>query len=248
MNLRAHLAMASLLVAASVASVPAVFDAAPAASQQAGALPTRFDSPFEPQHINPDIAVISPTPGFEHGRYDIQMTLGETTLHDPSRRFARNYVGEFVLQALKLPTDDFARLAGNSFAGIADGSSASWIEFRQVRAEPGQEPFAQQYPVVVKSLRFGPAHRHVVYMELVFAVDFGVVGPPTPWSKRAAISPYQHAAMGSNPGYLPEDWDAFRTLVQETRAAWSKATYETNVRVLLNHQYRSSSGMNTHER
>jgi len=143
MNLRAHLAMASLLVAASVVSVPAVFDAAHAASQQLDALPTRFDSPFEPQHINPDIAVISPTPGFEQGRYDIRMTLGETTLYDPSGRFARNYVGEFVLQALELPTDDFARLAGKSFSDIADDSSASWIEFRQVRVEPGQEPFAQ---------------------------------------------------------------------------------------------------------
>lgn len=231
-----------------VAFAPVPLRDAAAAREQREPLPTRFDSPFEPQHIDPNLAVIAPTTGFEQGRYDIRMTLSETTLYDPSRRFTRNYAGDFVLQALKLPTDDFEQLAGKSFAEMTDDSSWSFIEFRQVRGEPGQEPYAQQYPVAIKSLRFGPSRRHVVYLEIFFVVDFGAVGPPTPWSKRAAISPYQLAVMGSNPGYPPEAWESFRRLVQETRLAWSKARYETNVRVLLNHEYQSSSGMNTHER
>jgi len=62
------------------------------------------------------------------------------------------------------------------------------------------------------------------------------------------MSPYQLAAMGSNPGYPQEEWNAFRNLVEQARLAWSTARYETSVRVLLNHEYQSSSGMNTHER
>ena len=229
-------------------SVP--FRASGQAVRRAQELPKSFDSPFAPQNISPDIAVISPTPGYEQGRYDVRMSLLETTPHDAPEKQTRNYVGDFVLQALKLPTDDFARLAGKSFPTVTDDSSSSWIEFRQKPAagETLQQPFEQQYAVLVKSVRFGPHHRYVVYMELVFQVDFSVAGPPNPWAKRAAISPYFLAASPANPGYPQEEWDAFRKLVQETRVLWSKANYTTNVRVLLNHEYQSSSGMNTHER
>jgi hypothetical protein len=233
-----------------LAFTPVLFQASGQTERQREALPKSFDSPFAPQNINPDIAVISPTPGFEHGRYDVRMGLSETTLYDQSSKPTRNYVGDFVLQSVKLPTDDFAQLAGKYFPDITDDLSSSWIEFRQIPAggEVVQRPFEQQYPVLIKSVRFGPHHRYVVFVELAFEVDFSVAGPPSPWAKRAAISPYHLAASPDNPGYPQEDWNAFRKLVQETRLLWSKAKYATNVRVLLNHEYQSSSGMNTHER
>lgn len=233
-----------------LAFTPRLFRASGQTERQSKDLPKSFDSPFAPQNINPDIAVISPTPGFEHGRYDVRMNLSETTLHDQSSKPTRNYGGEFVLQSVKLPTDDFARLAGRSFLSMTDDSSSSWIEFRQtpVGGESVQQPFEQQYPVLIKSVRFGAHHRYVVFMELAFEVDFSAAGPPNPWAKRAAISPYHLAASPDNPGYPQEDWNAFRKLVQETRLLWSKARYTTNVRVLLNHEYQSSSNMNTHER
>jgi len=234
-----------------LALTPVLFRAAGQPARQKEDLPKGFDSPFAPQNIDPSLAVISPSPGYEHGRYDVRMSLSETTLYDQSGKPTRNYEGDFVLQAVKLPTDDFAGLAGKSFQNITDGSSSVWIEFRQtpIGDELVRQPFEQRYPVVVKSLRFGPHHRYVVYMELVFDVDFSEAGPPSPWAKRAAIDPYHLAALlPDNPGYPQEEWNAFRKLVQETRALWSKAKYTTNVRVLLNHEYQSSSGMNTHAR
>ena len=239
-----------LLPICMLAFTPALFQASGQTERPRETLPKSFDSPFAPQNINPDIAVISPTPGFEHGRYDVRMSLSETTLYDQSSKPTRNYVGDFVLQSVKLPSDDFARLAGKSFLNLTDDSSSSWIEFRQkpVGGEAVQQLFEQQYPVRVKSVRFGPHHRYVVYMELAFEVDFSAAGPPSPWARRAAISPYHLAAGPQNPGYPEEEWNAFRKLVQETRLLWSKAKYATNVRVLLNHEYQSSSNMNTHER
>jgi hypothetical protein len=233
-----------------LAFTPVLFPASGQTERPVQDLPRSFDSPFAPQNINPDIACISPTPGFEQGRYDVRMTLSETTLYDASSKPTRNYVGEFVLQSVKLPTDDFARLADKTFPNITDALFSSWIEFRQTPAggESIQQPFEQQYPVLVKSVRFGPHHRYVVFMELAFEVDFSAAGPPNPWAKRSALTPYQLAASPGNPGYPQEDWNAFRKLVQETRLLWSKAKYTTNVRVLLNHRYQSSSGMNTHER
>jgi hypothetical protein len=216
-----------------------------------GELPKNFDPPFAPQNIDPDIATISPSPGFEQGRYEIHISLGETTLYDRGNKPTRNYKGEFFLQSLKLPTDDFTNLAGRSFEKVADDFSSSWIEFRQYprRDEKIQTPFAQHYPVIIQSIRFGPVERHAIYMELVFEVDFSIEGPPNSWRNRAAITPYNLALqqMG-NPGYPEEEWKSFCALVKETHSIWGKAKYSTNVRVLLNHCYQSSSNMNTQER
>jgi len=216
-----------------------------------GQLPKNFDPPFAPQNIDPDTATISPSPGFEQGRYEIHISLSETTLYDRASKPTRNYKGEFILQSLKLPTDDFTNLAGRSFEKVADDFSSSWIEFRQSprRDEKIQPPFAQRYPVIIKSVRFGPVERHAVYMELVFQVDFSIGGPPNPWGNRAAMTPYHLALQqAGNPGYPEEEWKSFCALVKETQAQWGKAKYITNVRVLLNHRYQSSSNMNTHER
>jgi hypothetical protein len=216
-----------------------------------GQLPKTFDPPFAPQNIAPDMATISPSPGFEQGLYEIYISLGETTLNDRGNKPTRNYKGEFILQSLKLPTDDFKNLIGKSFEKVADDFSSSWIEFRQYPRgeEKIQTPFAQRYPVIIKSLRFGPVERHAIYMELVFEVDFSIGGPPNPWWNRAAITPYHLALqqMG-NPGYPEEEWKSFCALVKETHSIWGKAKYSTNLRVLLNHRYQSSSNMNTQER
>jgi hypothetical protein len=216
-----------------------------------GHLPKNFDPPFAPQNIDPDTATISPSPGFEQGRYEIRISLSETTLYDRESKPTRNYKGEFILQSLKLPTDDFKNLAGRSFEQVADDFSSSWIELRQYprRDEKIQTPFAQHYPVIIKSVRFGQVQRHAIYMEVTFHVDFAAGGPPNPWWNRAAITPYHLALeqMG-NPGYPEEEWKSFCALVKETNSIWGKAKYLTNVRVLLNHRYQSSSNMNTHER
>ena len=216
-----------------------------------GQLPKNLDPPFAPQNINPDTATISQSPGFEQGRYDIHISLGETTLYDREKKPTRNYKGEFVLQSLKLPTDEFTTLAGRSFEKVADDFSSSWIEFRQSPRgdENIQTIFAQRYPVIIKSIRFGQVHRYAVYVEITFQVDFAAGGPPNPWAYQAAMDPYRFALqeMG-NPGYPEEEWKSFYALVKETHAQWSKAKYSTNIRVLLNHLYQSSSNMNTHER
>ena len=216
-----------------------------------GELPKNFDPPFASQNIDPDTATISPSPGFEQGRYEIHISLGEITLYDRESKPTRNYKGEFVLQSLKLPTDYFTKLAGRFFDMVSDDLSSSWIEFRQSprRDERIQTLFAHRYPVIIKSIRFGQVKRHVIYMEIMFQVDFAAGGPPDPWWNRAAMTPYQFALqqMG-NPGYPEEEWKSFCALVKETHAQWSKAKYSTNVRVLLNHRYQSSTNMNTHER
>jgi hypothetical protein len=49
-----------------------------------GRLPESFDPPFAPQNIDPESATISLSPGFENGRYDIHISLSETTLYDAS--------------------------------------------------------------------------------------------------------------------------------------------------------------------
>jgi hypothetical protein len=232
-----------------------IFSAASGAEDRAktlwGELPKNFDPPFAPQNIDPDTATISPSPGFEQGRYEIHISLGETTLYGRENKPTRNYTGEFILQSLKLPTDDFTNLAGRSFEKVADDFSSSWLEFRQSprRDEKIQTLFAQRYPVIIKSIRFGQVERHAVHMELVFQVDFSIGGPPNPWWNRAAMTPYQLALqkMG-NPGYPEEEWKSFCALVKETHSIWGKAKYLTNVRVLLNHRYQSSANMNTHER
>ena len=216
-----------------------------------GELPKNFDPPFAPQNIDPDTATISPSPGFEKGRYEIYISLSETTLYDRESKPARNYKGEFILQSLKLPTDDFINLAGRFFENVADDFSSSWIEFRQSprRDENIQSLLAQRYPVIIGAIRFGQVERHVVYMELAFQVDFSVGGPPNPWLNRTAITPYQLALRQlGNPGYPEEEWKSFCALVKETQALWGKAKYSTNIRVLLNHRYQSSANMNTHER
>lgn len=232
-----------------------IFSAASGADDRAktlwGELPRNFDSPFAPQNIDPDTATISPSPGFEQGRYEIHISLGETTLYNRESKPTRNYKGKFVLQSLKLPTDDFTKLAGRVFEDAADDFSSSWIEFHQSprRDENIQSLFAQRYPVIIKAIRFGQVARHVIYLELVLQVDFSIGGPPNPWWNRAAITPYQLALRHlGNPGYSEEEWKSFCELVRETQALWGKAKYSTNIRVLLNHRYRSSTNMNTHER
>ena len=216
-----------------------------------GELPKNFDPPFAPRNIDPDTATIFPSPGFEKGRYEIFISLSETTLYDRESKPTRNYKGEFVLQSLKLPTDDFTKLAGRFFEDAADDFSSSWIEFRQSprRDENIQNLFAQRYPVIIKAIRFGQVERHAVYMELVFQADFSIGGPPNPWWNRAAMTPYQLALQHlGNPGYSEEEWKSFCAVVRETQAMWGKAKYSTNIRVLLNHRYQSSTNMNAHER
>ena len=87
--------------------------------------------PFAPQHINPEMATISLSPGFEQGRYDIHISLSETTPYSGSRKPARNYGGEFILQGIKLPTDDFYKLKGREFKHAADEQSYAAVEFTQ---------------------------------------------------------------------------------------------------------------------
>jgi len=218
-----------------------------------GRLPKYFDPPFTPQHIDPELATIALSPGFEKGRYDIRISLSETTLSGDRQEFARNYRGEFILQCIQLPTDDFQRLSGKEFKNAADKLSNATIEFTQVarQGEKIQRPLGQQYPVVLQSIHFGPVHRHILYAELFFQVDFSAAGPPTPWTQMASMNPYQIARMNGDfagAGYSKEEWDSFSALVKETESLWSKARYSTNVRVLLNHLYEPSSNMNTHER
>ncbi len=216
-----------------------------------GELPKSFDFPFAPQNIDPEMATIVPSPGFEQGRYEIRISLAETTLYDRENQPTRNYKGEFVLQSLKLPTDDFTNLAGRSLEKVVDDFSSSWLEFRQPprRDENIQNVFAQRYPLLIKSIRFGQVQRHAIYMELTFQVDFAAGGPPNPWAYHAALNPYRLALqqMG-NPGYAEEEWKTFCALVKETHSHWEKAKYSTNIKVLLNHHYQSSANMNTHER
>ena len=218
-----------------------------------GPLPRSFDPPFTPQHINPDTATISLSPGFEQGRFDIHISLGETTLYNSSHKPTRNYNGIFILQGIKLPTDDFHKLMGREFKHVADEQSVVSIEFTQTPRRDGdiQNPFGQSYPVVIRSIRFGQFQRHAIYTELVFQVDFAAEGPPNPWKKIASVTPYQLARKQfdySGSGYSKEEWEAFCALVKETESIWRKAKYSTNVRLLLNHRYQSSVGMNTHER
>ncbi len=223
-----------------------------------GRLPKSFDPPFAPQNIDPSTATIALSPGFENGHYDIHISLSETTLYDASHQPGGNYQGELLLQNIKLPTDDFQKLTGREFKNAADEQSYALIEFTQIARRDEKVPrlSAQQYPVVLQSLRFGPVHRYVVYAELFFQVDFAAVGPPNPWTKMASLNPYQQARMrakypdyvSNHPGYSKAEWEAFCALVRETESRWSKAKYSTNIRFLLNHRYESSSGMNTHER
>jgi hypothetical protein len=223
-----------------------------------GRLPESFDPPFAPQNIDPESATISLSPGFENGRYDIHISLSETTLYDASHQPGGNYGGEIILQGIKLPTDDFQKLTGREFKNAADERSQAVIEFTKIarRDEKAQRPLAQRYPIAVQSLRFGPVHRYVVYAELYFQVDFAAVGPPNPWTKMASVDPYQQARMraeypkdaSQHPGYSKAEWEAFCALVRETESRWSKAKYSTHIRFLLNHRYESSNGMNTHER
>jgi hypothetical protein len=186
---------------------PPAFGAENRAKPIWGELPKNFDLPFAPQNIDPDTASISPSPGFEKGRYEIYISLSETTLYDRESKPTRNYKGEFILQSLKLPTDDFTNLAGRSFENVADDFSSSWIEFRQSprRDENIHPPFAQRYPVVIKSIRFGQVQRHAIYMELTFHVDFAAGGPPHPWAYRAAITPYQLALQQMGSAGYPEE-------------------------------------------
>jgi len=218
-----------------------------------GRLPKSFDSPFTPQHINPETATISISPGFEQGRYDIHISLSETTLYDSSHKPTRNYNGVFILQGIKLPTDDFYKLVDREFKDVADEQSVVTIEFTQtpIRDEHIQMPFGQRYPVVIRTIRFGHLQRHAIYTELFFQVDFAAVGPPNPWTRIASATPYQLARnrLGScGSGYSKEEWEAFCALVKETESIWRTAKYSTNVRLLLNYRYQSSVGMNTHER
>ncbi len=223
-----------------------------------GPLPKSFDPPFAPQNIDPGYAAISLSPGFENGRCDIHISLSETTLYDALHRPGGNYGGEFILQGIKLPTDDFRKLTGREFKNAADEQSYAIIEFTQIarRDENAPRLSAQQYPVVLQSLRFGPVHRYVIYAELFFQVDFAAAGPPNPWTKMASVNPYQQARMrakypddaSQHPGYSKAEWEAFCALVRENESLWSKAKYSTHIRFLLNHRYESSNGMNTHER
>lgn len=218
-----------------------------------GSLPKSFDPPFTLQHINPETATISLSPGFEQGRYDIHISLSETTLYDSSHKPTKNYNGVFILQGVKLPTDDFHKLMGREFKDVADEQSAVTIEFTQTprRDEHIQKPFGQRYPVVIRSIRFGQFQRHVIYTEIFFQVDFATGGPPNPWTRIASVTPYQLARKQFDyfcSGYSKEEWEAFCALVKETESIWRKAKYSTNVRLLLNHRYESSVGMNTHER
>ncbi len=216
-----------------------------------GELPKYFDPPFKPQNIDPDTATISLSTGFEHGRYDIEISLSETTLYDDKHKPTRNYKGQFILQSIKLPTDDFKRLTGRLFKDTTDELSSIWIEFCQTprEGEKIQEPYAQRYPVLIQSIRFGQFQRHAIYAEITFQVNFAAGGPPNPWTKRAALNPYHMArAQFRNPGYSKEEWESFCDLVKENESKWKEAKYSTNIRVLLNHRYESSTNMNTHKR
>jgi len=215
-------------------------------------LPTAFDPPFTPQHITPETATIARSPGFARGRYDMQISLAETTVQNRGQH-GRNYQGVFRLQGIKLPTDDFRQLTGRTFRQVADGQSVVRIDVEQTpsQGEAIQQPFEQSYPVVIDSIRFGPVRQHVIYAELVFQVDFAAGGPPHPWTKMAAITPYHLARMhvpNEAAGYPKDAWDAFCALVKATEASWRHAKYTTTVRLLLNHRYESSLGMNTHDR
>lgn len=218
-----------------------------------GPLPTSFDPPFTPQHITPDTATIALSPGFAGGRYDIESSLAETTLHESSQKPARNYKGIFTLHRIKLPTDDFRQLTGKTFRQVADEQAVVRMEFAQTprQGETLPNPFGQSYPAVIDAIRFGPLRQHVLYTELVFRVDFAAGGPPHPWTKIAAITPYHLARMQVSyeaAGYPKEAWEAFCALVTATERRWQDAKYTTNVRLLLNHRYQSSMGMNTHDR
>jgi len=216
-----------------------------------GELPKYFDPPFKPQNIDPETATISLSPGFEHSRYDIEISLGETTLYDDKHKPTRNYKGQFVLQSIKLTTDDFNRLAGRLFKDTADELSSMWIEFCETprQGKKTQEPYAQRYPVLIRSILFGQVQRHAIYAEIIFQVDFAAGGPPNPWTQRAALNPYQLArARFDNPDYSKEEWETFCALVKESESKWRGAKYSTNIRVLLNHRYESSANINTHKR
>jgi hypothetical protein len=216
-----------------------------------GELPKHFDPPFKPQNIDPDTATISLSPGFEHGRYDIEISLGETTLYDDKHKPTRSYKGQFVLQSIKLPTDDFNRLSGRLFKNATDELSSVWIEFCQTpkRGEKIQEPYAQRYPVLIQSIRFGQLQRYAIHLEITFRIDFAAGGPPNPWSKRAALNPYPMArAQFGTPNYSKEEWETFCALVKESESKWKEAKYLTNIRLLVNHRYESSTNMNTHKR
>jgi hypothetical protein len=70
-------------------------------------------------------------------------------------------------------------------------------------------------------------------------------------SLHETLNPYQLALEQidySVSGYSKEEWEVFYALVNETESIWRKAKYSTNVRLLLNHRYQSSVGMNTHEK
>jgi hypothetical protein len=97
MRSRGRLTTAGAFVAVCLlALAPALFPALGRTERQREDLPKSFDSPFSPQDISPDIAVISLTPGIEHGQYEIRMTLAQTALHDTSGTPRRHYIGEFV--------------------------------------------------------------------------------------------------------------------------------------------------------
>jgi len=214
------------------------------------ALPSSFDAPFAPQNINPDAATISLTPGFKRGRYDLHLTLAETTLYDDSHAPTRNYRGEFMVQGIKLPTDDFARLDGRTINYAANEYYSASIEFSQTPVSGTQieNAYGQTYPAKIKSIRFGPMERYALHAQIKFEVDFSG-GPPHPWARLTGLNPYYAALLDAElPQYRKEDWDAFRTLVTRTQAAWNDAKYSTHVRVLLNHRYESSNGMNTDNR
>jgi hypothetical protein len=55
-------------------------------------------------------------------------------------------------------------------------------------------------------------------------------------------------AQFGTPNYSKEEWETFCALVKESESEWKEAKYLTNIRLLVNHRYESSTNMNTHKR
>ena len=162
----------------------------------------------------------------------------------------RNYTGQFIARAIKLPTADFSVLSGRVFRNVSDEFTSAAIDFSQAPHEGRlpEVPYAQTYPVRITSIRFGKQELYALHAEVAFEVDFSA-GPPHPWARRAAISPYHWVLLGAPiPNVAAADADAFVALVKRTHSDWSKARYSTHVRVLMNHRYQTSNGLNTHQR
>ncbi len=216
-------------------------------------LPKAFDAPFQPRDFRPDIAVIRPTAGYENGRYEIEISLSETTMYDADNNPTRNYSGHFRLQSVKLPTDDFLQLIGREFHDCTDEFFSAQISMyevvnhrreEQLPEDPRQyfanRGYSQSYPVKVHSIKFGELQQYAIQAQIEYEIDLATFGPPHPWAEFTSISPYQIAQgrMGAGlPGIRPTEWQDFVKLVAQTDANWKDAKFSSHLRVRLNHHY-----------